>query len=206
MNDIYSEAFRNLVELLEALETNYNWQYIIVGGVLTPLYAQIRMTQDIDVVLLLQLTDASKDALLKQIVAHDFKPFTTWDDAVFNWPNLSMITFLDPSEKIKIDINILEEGKNASSIYEKIGILSIARRIRKDFLGTECWVQTKEDFIIAKLVYAGILDYNDALACWIKYENEMDIDYLESSAGQLGITASLVALKEKRSVEDVYPD
>jgi hypothetical protein len=37
-------------------------------------------------------------------------------------------------------------------------------------------------------------------------ENEMDMYYLESSAGQLGIIASFVALKEKRSVEDVYSE
>nr|MDO8086016.1 hypothetical protein [Candidatus Sigynarchaeum springense] len=94
----------------------------------------------------------------------------------------------------------------SENIYKRIGILALPHRVRKKFLGIECWVQSKEDFIIAKLVYAGIQDYKDALSCWLKYKDEIDIAYLTETAENLRVLEYLKALQRGESAEDVFQD
>nr|MDO8086015.1 hypothetical protein [Candidatus Sigynarchaeum springense]MDO8119164.1 hypothetical protein [Candidatus Sigynarchaeota archaeon] len=79
----YPKVFEMLILFLESLESQFNWHYMIVDGVLTPLYAQSRMTQDIDVVLQLSITESSKQILIAHFSEHGFKTFTNWDDAFY---------------------------------------------------------------------------------------------------------------------------
>ncbi len=179
---------------------------MIVGGALTPLYAQSRMTQDIDVVLQLSMTELSKNELIQQLVDRGFRPFTNWTDTFHDWPKISMATLLDPTQKIKIDLYLITATTRTSDVYKRISILSLPRRVRKSFLGTECWIQSREDFIIAKLVYGGIQDYKDALACWMKFGDSLDVDYLRATTGELGVRDYFQAIQRGDPVDRVFPD
>ncbi len=201
----YPDAFKVLVKFLEDLESRFGWQYMIVGGALTPLYAQSRMTQDIDVVLQLTMAESSKTSLIQQLADRGFKPFTNWTDTFYDWPKISMATLLDPSQKIKIDIYLITATTKTSDVYKQISILALPRRVRKSFLGMECWIQSREDFIIAKLVYGGIQDYKDALACWMKFREILDVNYLRDITGKLGVRDYFQAIQRGDPVDQVFP-
>jgi len=179
---------------------------MIVGGALVPFYAEMRQTSDIDLVIQLSLTGKTKNALIEQLAANQFVPFTTWNDTFLEWPSQTFVTFLDTRSMIKIDMNLLENIEQSMNKYKQIGILAMKRRVQIDYLGIPCWVQTKEDFIIAKLVYEGYQDYRDALACWIRFEEEMDVAYLKSTSKTLRVADLLDTIMEKKPVEDVFPD
>ncbi|HME50620.1 MAG TPA: hypothetical protein VKM55_00245 [Candidatus Lokiarchaeia archaeon] len=179
---------------------------MIVGGALVPFYAEMRQTSDIDLVIQLSLTGKTKNMLIEQLVANQFTPFTTWNDTFLEWPRQSFVTFLDARSMIKIDMNLLKNVEQSTNKYMQIGILAMKRRVQIDYLGILCWAQSKEDFILAKLVYEGYQDYRDALACWIRYEEEMDVDYLRNTCKMLSINDLLDAIMEKKPVEDVFPD
>ena len=49
--------------------------------------------------------------------------------------------------------------------YKQIGPIALKRRVRIDLSDKECWVTSKEDFILSKLVFGGWQDYSDALGC-----------------------------------------
>jgi len=78
--------------------------------------------------------------------------------------------------------------------------------VRVRYKTTEFWAQSKEDFIIAKLVYGGYLDYKDAFACWTRFEEDLDVEYLSETAYELGVEDVWESLKEKKPVGDAIPD
>ncbi|NHJ21752.1 MAG: hypothetical protein EAX91_12465 [Candidatus Lokiarchaeota archaeon] len=61
--------------------------------------------------------------------------------------------------------------------------------------GIECWVISKEDFILNKLVVGGWQDYIDALGCWLRFPEELDKKYLEKISKELGIQQEYTLLK-----------
>ncbi len=116
------------------------------------------------------------------------------------------LALLDPAQKIKIDINLITATTNTSDVYERIGILAMPRRVRKSFLGKECWIQSREDFIFAKIVNGGIQDYKDALACWMKFGETLDVDYLYATTGELGVRDYFQAIQRGDPVDQVFPE
>jgi predicted nucleotidyltransferase len=206
MEAFFLGAFRGLASVLESLENEFGFKYFIVGGALVPFYAEMRQTSDIDVVVHLIFTGEKKNQMLNQLVVHNFYPFTNWDDTFSEWPKPSMITFLDPSGSIKIDMYLAKVDSQPVNRYKKLAVLALKRRVRLDYLGTKFWAQGKEDFIVAKLVYGGYQDYKDALACWIRFQHELDVPYLKETAQSLGVTELLEAIVRKTPVEGVYLD
>jgi hypothetical protein len=178
----------------------------LVGGVLTPLYAEARQTQDIDLLIELQFKDEDRTILTSELKKYKFQPFTTWDDTFVEWPTTHFITFLDPSGNLKIDLNLTNKNEAPKDQYDVIRKLAISHRVKVKFINIVCWAQSKEDFILGKLVYAGIQDYNDALACWIRFEEQIDQRYLDEKSKELDIENYWKMLKEKKPVDEVYPD
>ena len=65
--------------------------------------------------------------------------------------------------------------------------IALDRRVRRKLFEIECWVASKEDFILSKLVFGGWQDYADALGCWMRFNKELDRDYLLKISKDLGI-------------------
>jgi hypothetical protein len=154
----------------------------------------------------IQFTDEHLTLLSSELQKYKFQPFTTWKDTFLDWTTTHFITFLDPSGTLKIDLNLTNENEIPKNPYEKIRILAISNRVKVKFFDIDCWAQSKEDFILGKLVYAGIQDYNDALACWIRFEEHLDQQYLDEKSKELDVENYWKMLKEKKPVEQVYPD
>ncbi|MFX1237026.1 MAG: hypothetical protein ACFFAS_13580 [Promethearchaeota archaeon] len=58
---------------------------------------------------------------------------------------------------------IIRDFKNK---YKNLGPIALDRRVRKNLFEIECWVESREDFILSKLLYGSWQDYADALGCW----------------------------------------
>ena len=164
MTSNYQNAFKVLVEMLEELEQFHQIPYMIVGGVLTSLYAQSRFTQDIDLVVKIELNQNSQSILLQIFKKHNFLPFSDWDAAFNEWTASHFIQILDPSELVKIDFSVWIANTKSSDIYDKLKAITFPTRIRTSLFDMECWVQSRESFIISKLLFGGYQDYTDALA------------------------------------------
>ena len=90
------------------------------------------------------------------------------------------------------------------SKYKRIGPIALKRRIRVNFADIECWAASKEDFILSKLVFGGWQDYSDALACWIRFNDILDILYLDKISKELGIQKEFNLLKSGIDDPDDY--
>jgi len=177
---------------------------MLVGGVLTPIYAEVRQTQDFDCVIDLSITDVTLAKLQKVFIKHKFQPFTTWKEVFTSGVMSGFITILSPIEQFKVDINIRKES--SENPFEQLAYLAFPRRIRIKMREIECWAQTKEDFILAKLVYGGYQDYKDALACYIRYTDSLDKEYLSHNARNLGVEEYWQAVLAQQPVDSVFPE
>jgi len=82
---------------------------MIVGGVLTPLYAEVRQTQDVDIVVATDFSPENCADFLSVLKAHKFQPFTSWKDAFATIPATTFATILSPNVNYKIDLNFIRE-------------------------------------------------------------------------------------------------
>ncbi len=68
----------------------------------------------------------------------------------------------------------------------------------------ECWVTSKEVFILSKLVYGGWQDYTDALGCWLRFEKKLDLNYLIRMSNEFDIQKEYDLLKSGIDDPDEY--
>ena len=134
--------------------------------------------------------------LIDELKIKKFVPITNWEE-IYQKGRQKFIQIMDPNNIVKIDLNLnMTQGKS-TEMYELVKELSFPNRVRGKVLDLECWIQSKEDFILAKLLYKGYQDYKDALACWIRYQTELDIQFLEVSAKALKSLRNYIYLCNK---------
>ncbi|MHA1491191.1 MAG: hypothetical protein ACTSRI_16275 [Promethearchaeota archaeon] len=92
----------------------------------------------------------------------------------------------------------------SQSKYERLGRNAIKRKVREKIFDIDCWVASKEDFIISKLVFGGWQDYSDALGCWMRFSSDLDIKYMEEISKELEIKKELNLLKSRIEDPDEY--
>ena len=71
----------------------------------------------------------------------------------------------------------------------------LKRRVREKIFGIKCGVTSKEDFILSKLVNGGWQDYTDALGCWLRFQDELDKEYLGLFSEELEVQREYTLLK-----------
>ncbi len=200
----YWEAFKATIKCFEEIEQSKVAKYMLVGGVLTPLYAEVRQTQDFDFVIELEMSEANLHRLQQLFVKYKFQPFNTWKEAFSSGLMRGFLTRLSPIEQFKVDINIKKE--TPENTIEQLRIISFPRRVRIKMRDVECWAQTKEDFILVKLVYGGYQDYKDALSCFMRFKERLDRVFLNKEAQELGVQEYLHAIIEQKPVDAVFPE
>jgi hypothetical protein len=206
MSNSFFQAFSDVIALFENIEKKYGFKYILVGGVLTPIYAESRQTQDIDIVAQIQVSQENKEILIKIFEEHQFQPLISWEDTFVDWKSTKFIQFLDKSESIKIDLVLMDSSVKSKKSREILKKLSIDNRKRIFIQEIACWATSKEDFILSKLVYKGYQDYKDALACWIRHNNELDKVYLEENARNLQVEEEFLYIVKEVAASDVFSD
>lgn len=185
MESSYKNALKQMISFLEKLEEKKYLKYYLVGGILANLYSDFRITLDIDVVIDLNLNNINLSEYINLMKKNDFNPIQDWNSTLILAKESKIIQILDKNEIIKFDLHIID--KYSIDKYKRVGIIALKNRLRKKLFGIECWIQSKEDFIISKLVFGGWQDYADALGCWLRFREELDIQYLEEISNKLNI-------------------
>ena len=202
MEVYYKNAFIQLINFLEKLEKDKDIKYYLVGGILTSIYSETRSTTDIDFVVDIFSVNLSLANYISLLQQNEFFPFQDWPTTIALAKNTRIVQYLDKQERIKLDNYIID--KDNKSKYKRIGPIALERRIRIQFADIECWAASKEDFILSKLIFGGWQDYSDALACWIRFSNVLDILYLDKIGKELGIQKELNLLKSGIDDPDDY--
>lgn len=184
------------------MEKDKGIKYYLVGGILTSIYSETRSTTGIDFVVDIFSLNLSLANYISLLQKNEFFPFQDWPTTIALAKNTRIVQYLDKQERIKLDNYIID--KDNRSKYKRIGPIALERRIRIKFVDIECWAASKEDFILSKLVFGGWQDYSDALACWIRFSNDLDILYLDKIGKELGIQKELNLLKSGIDDPDDY--
>jgi len=185
MESNYKEALKQIIDFLENLEENQGVKYFLVGGILVNLYSDFRTTRDIDLAIDFSTANIKSNEYIDLLPDNNFFPYQDWQSTKIIAQETNLIQFLDKSESVRYDNHIIL--KFSMNKYKKIGVLSLYNRVRDKIFGIECWVVSKEDFLLSKLVYGGWQDYTDALGCWLRFKNELNISYLKQGSKKLTI-------------------
>ncbi|NVM38561.1 MAG: hypothetical protein HWN81_23425 [Candidatus Lokiarchaeota archaeon] len=189
----YEKAFFQIVSFLERIERELGIKYYLVGGILVSIYSETRTTKDIDFVVDIYSVNHNIDTYIELLKKNDFYPIQDWDSASEIAKDIQLLQFFDNQQVIKFD-NYFIDQKSLSK-YKRIGPIGLKRRVRINFGGLECWVTSKEDYVLSKLVFGGWQDYTDALGCWLRFHEELDRGYLEKISKELEIQREYGLLK-----------
>jgi len=193
MESTYRQAFLQIINFLEDLEENKDFAYYLVGGILVNIYSDFRITRDIDIVIDLKSTNMTLADYISLLEKNKFHPLQDWRTTLILARETNIIQFLDKSDTVRYDNHIVVKFSN--NRYKKMGPIGLKKRVREKIFGIECWVTSKEDFILSKLVFGGWQDYTDALGCWLRFQDELDKDYLGLNSKELEIQREYALLK-----------
>lgn len=204
MQNTYKEAFLQIINFLENLEKNSNFKYYLVGGILVNIYSDFRITRDIDIVIDLQSSSISLEHYIALLEKNSFHPIQDWNTTLVLSRDTKIIQFMDKNDLVRYDNHLIE--KFSSDKFKKLGPIGLKRRVREVIFSNECWISSKEDFILSKLVYGGWQDYTDALGCWLRFQDELDKLYLELMTNELKIGRAYSLLKSGIDDPDRFYD
>lgn len=202
MEVIYKNAFIQLINFLEKMEKDKGIKYYIVGGILTSIYSETRFTQDIDFVVDITSVNINLETYILSLQDNEFFPIQDWNTTTILARETNIIQYLDKQERIKLDNYIIDKADKSK--YKRIGPIALKRRIRVQFNDIKCWATSKEDFILSKLVFGGWQDYSDALGCWMRFNELLDLLYMDRISKKLGIQKEYVLLKSGIDDPDDY--
>jgi len=195
LENTFEQAYVQIVDFLEDLEESKSVKYYFVGGILVSLYSDFRITRDIDVIINLQSSIFTLTDYISLLEKNNFHPlqWMDWGMTLSMAKETNKLCFLDKSNATRYDNHLLTKLSN--NIYEKLGSIGLKKRIRERIFGIECWVSSKEYFILSNLVFGGDQNYTDALGCLLRFKDELDEEYLELVSNQLDIKHEYLFLK-----------
>jgi hypothetical protein len=131
------EVLRDVIARLESAGI----AYMLTGSVAMSVYAEPRMTRDIDIVVELAPGDARR-------VVELFSPdYYVSDEAVRSAISArSLFNLFSLSRLVKVDLIVRNDDEFQRHQF--------ARRQRHELAGSSAWVISKEDLILSKLVWA----------------------------------------------------
>ncbi len=153
--------------------------YMLTGSVAMSVYAEPRMTRDIDVVVELASVDAER-------VVELFSPEYYVDEEAVRSAIAArgLFNLFHFAKLVKVDLIVRKDDEFQRHQF--------ARRQRHELGGSSAWVIGKEDLILSKLVWAGpsesafqLRDVRNLLASGV------DDAYLRSWSAKLGVDALL---------------
>jgi hypothetical protein len=153
--------------------------YMLTGSVAMSVYAEPRMTRDIDIVVELAQTDADR---MVELFSADYY---VADDAVRSAISArTMFNVFHLSKLVKVDLIVRSDDEFQRHEF--------GRRLRHDLGGRDVWVISKEDLILSKLAWAAptesafqLRDVRKLLA------SSVDEAYLRRWSARLGVDALL---------------
>lgn len=171
----------SVLKLVTARLDTAGMAYMVTGSVALSLYAEPRMTRDVDLVVELRPSDAGR---LVDMFGDEFICDAGHiSDAI---ANRSMFNLIHTAAVVKIDIIV---RKDTAYREEEFGRRRLAR-----IDGTEVWVVSAEDLILSKLDWARssrsevqLRDVRNVIAA----QPSLDWPYLDAWAERLGLRSLL---------------
>jgi hypothetical protein len=154
-------------------------EYMLTGSMAMNYYAQPRMTRDIDIVVELEESDATK-------LTSSFEPdyFVPGDALRSALRERGMVNLLHFESVVKVDLIVRKQAPYRRTEF--------ARRGRVELPGFAAWLVSREDLILSKLAWARdseselqMRDVRNLLS------SEVDTAYLRQWAPALGISDTL---------------
>lgn len=204
MENIIPKALDQLANFLEECEKNLGIKYYIVGGILNIVYSVFRTTQDIDFVVDLQSENVHLEKFVSLLKKNEFQPMQDWNSAIILARETKLLQYFDKHNRVKFDNYLLD--RLDPSKYKKLSPIGLKRRARESLFGKQVWIASKEDFILSKLVFGGWQDFSDALGCWLRFKEEIDVHYLKNTSKQLNVEKELNLLMSGIEDPDEYFD
>lgn len=181
-----SQLLHFAIETLERLGI----QYALVGSLASSTLGEARFTNDIDIVVRLDVFDAAR--LCDAFAGEEFslyKPAVMEEVARGGQFNV-----LHPASSNKIDFMVV--GNTAWSQRQ------LNRRVRRQVLDVgDCYVAAAEDIILGKLLYyqdgGSEKHLRDIAGIWKRSGDSIDRSYLEQTIEELGLQEAWCVMLEK---------
>lgn len=153
-------------------------EYMLTGSMALSFHAQPRMTRDVDMVIALTAGDVER---FRSLFDGDYYV----PEVVLSGPQaVTMFNLLHVQSVVKIDFIVRKEDTYRRTEFD--------RRIRVPLLDFDCWIVSREDLILSKLVWAAdtrsdfqLRDVRQLL------DASCDWDYLDRWARHLGVDGLL---------------
>ncbi|BDC17912.1 nucleotidyltransferase [Acidianus sp. HS-5] len=140
---------KELRKLISALEES-NCEYVIVGGLVAIHYGRNRVTQDIDVI----VGNCDIKVLLNALVKQGFEFSRQELEEAFK--ERGRITLFIPEDVLfHVDLKFASDDLDLEVLKD---------RVRDKLMGIDCWIESVEDIIVAKLIYGSSQDEEDVIA------------------------------------------
>lgn len=173
------EVLRVVGERLESL----GLRYMLTGSFAMAFYATPRMTRDLDIVVELDHEDV--DSVVAAFSADFYVDEDAARDAV---TEARLFNLMHLGSGVKVDFIVRKDDA-----YRR---LELERRRRITIAGIQCWVASREDLILSKLVWAKLanseLQRRDVRALWA---GELDHEYLRYWARLLTVADELASIE-----------
>lgn len=168
------QTLKLVIEYLEAAGI----EYMITGSFASNLHGVPRTTQDADIII--ELSNKSLERLISLTEDAFYISEEAAKDALRRRDMFNVIHF---ETAFKVDLIVRKQRAYAEEEFR--------RKQPVDFLGQKCWFASPEDTILSKLEWSkkGQSDrqYQDALGVAEIQGNDLDWDYLQKWADQLGV-------------------
>jgi hypothetical protein len=170
------ELLRKVVRALESARIDY----MLTGSIVSSLQGEPRLTHDIDIVVALQKTDASK--VIEAFPAPDF--YVDRNAVVEAIEKRSQFNVLSVEGGDKLDFWLLTD--------DRFDLSRFARKQSEKVLGVELKISRPEDTILMKLRWAKLSggsekQFGDALRVYEVQKGNLDFDYLNSWVARLEV-------------------
>ncbi len=175
---------RRMAEILDDLGI----RYALGGSMASSILGEPRSTVDVDIAI--ELDETAGDALLERVVGDYYVPIESARRAIRSRSSFNLV---DTDRALKVDLVVLGDGL--------LDRMQIERRVLIEVPGaaTGIWVTAVEDQVLRKLDSYRAGDrgsdrqWRDVVGLLRIHGDEVDLDYLRTSAVSLGLAEDLAA-------------
>lgn len=167
-------------------------EYMVTGALVSSLQGEPRTKHDIDIVIAIQESQASK--LVEAYPPQEF--YLEQDSIIDAIRSRGMFNLIDVKEGEKVDFRVLTDEPFDRSRF--------SRRYEEEVLGTRLYMSSAEDTILVKLKWAKLAggsekQITDALRVFEVQFKNLDMDYLKHWIKELDIEKLWDRLREEAS-------
>jgi len=160
--------FRGVFRFLDACGI----RYVIVGGFAAGIRGEPRATTDVDIITFMPTLDMDR-----------FIRFARQHRIRLSAGKIRRHAYRDAFFRLKVAGTQVDFIVGASGFEFDV----LTRGVREKIYGVKIPIASPEDMILMKLVSGRVLDWNDAKAIQLRYENKLDKAYIESWARRLRV-------------------